>query len=91
MIKYSTLLLLISFLFLIFNGSSLGFILYQERLGDLFGIILFCSTSLLGALLSSIAFENQSTYYSSLFFNAHLAVTLLPLYYYGISNLLMKL
>ncbi|KKI93918.1 hypothetical protein WQ54_02420 [Bacillus sp. SA1-12] len=91
MIKYSTLLLFISFIFLILNGSSIGFILYQERLGDLFGITLFCCTSLLGALLSSIAFENQSTYYSNLFFYSHLAVTLLPFYYYGISAFLMKL
>jgi hypothetical protein len=91
MLKYSIFFLFISFIFLVFNGSALGFIFYQERLGDLFGIILYCGTSLLGALCASIAFEKESSYYSNLFFYGHLVVTLFPLYYLGISRLLLTI
>ncbi|MDQ0229478.1 hypothetical protein [Metabacillus malikii] len=86
MIKYQKMLLAISFVFLIFNGSSLGFIFYQERLGAIFGIILFYGTSLFAALLASIAYENTSTYYSRFFFLGNLIVLLLPLYYLSVSS-----
>ncbi|PGT87837.1 MULTISPECIES: hypothetical protein [Bacillaceae] len=88
MLKSSNFFLLISFFLLLVNGSALGFILFHARLGEGFGISLFCCTSLLGALLASIAFETKSTYYSRLFFYSHLVITILPLYYVGISKML---
>jgi hypothetical protein len=91
MLKYSIFFLFISFFFLVFNGSALGFIFYQERLGDIFGIIFYSGTSLLGALCASIAFEKKSTYYSKLFFYSHLVVTFLPFYYLGISRLFLTI
>jgi len=42
--KISTLFLFISFCFLFLNGSAIGFIFFQARLGDGFGIALFCGT-----------------------------------------------
>jgi hypothetical protein len=91
MLKYSIFFLFISFILLVFNGSAIGFIFYQERLGDLFGIILYCGTSLLGVLCASIAFEKKSTYYSKLFFYSHLVITFLPFYYLAISRLLLTI
>lgn len=88
MIKSSTIFLFISFIFLFFNGSAISFIFFQVRLGEAFGIALFCGTSLFGALLASIAYEKNSSYYSRLFFYSNLVVTFLPFYYYGVSNLL---
>lgn len=88
MIKSSTIFLFISFIFLFLNGSAISFIFFQVRLGEAFGIVLFCGTSLFGALLASIAYEKNSSYYSRLFFYSHLIITLLPFYYYGVSKLI---
>jgi hypothetical protein len=90
-INYSNLFLFISFIFLLFNGSAFGFIFYLERLGDSFGLILFCGTSLLGALCSFFASEKKATFYAKLLFYCNLVVTFLPLYYWGISRLLFSI
>ena len=88
MMKSTTLFLFISFFFLFLNGSAIGFIFFQARLGEVFGIALFCGTSLFGALLASIAYENKSSYYSRLSFYSNLVITFLPFYYYGFSLIL---
>ena len=88
MTKSSTILLFISFFFLLFNGTSIGFILFHSKLEAGFAIVLFCSTSLYGALLAAIASKKNPTYYTRLFFYSHLGIILLPFYYYGISLLL---
>ncbi|TXC91532.1 hypothetical protein FS935_07800 [Metabacillus litoralis] len=88
MIKFSNLYLVASLLLLLVNGSGLGFVLFQVRLGQVFGICLFCITSLLGALFASIASEKQSTFYSHLFFYCNLVVTFIPFYYIGIAKII---
>ncbi len=91
MMKFESIYLFISLFLLIFNGTAFGFIFYQERLGEIFGLILFVGTSLFGALLASIADEDKTTFYSRLFFYGNVTVTLLPIYYLGISALLYSL
>ncbi|PMC35249.1 hypothetical protein CJ195_19420 [Bacillus sp. UMB0899] len=85
--RSTTILLFISFFFLLFNGSAIGFILLHFKLGVGFGIALFCSTSLFGALLAMIASEKNSSFYSRLLFYCNLIITLLPFYYFGIALL----
>ncbi|MBM7606444.1 hypothetical protein JOC75_004492 [Metabacillus crassostreae] len=88
MIKFSNIYLATSLLLLFVNGSGLGFILFQIRLGQVFGIFLFCITSLLGALFASIASEEQTTFYSRLFFYCNFVVAFMPFYYIGVAKII---
>lgn len=88
LIKYSNLYLAASLLLLLVNGSGLSFILFQVQLGQVFGIFLFCMTSLLGVLFASIASEKQSTYYTRLFFYGNFIVAFIPFYYIGVANII---
>jgi hypothetical protein len=78
----SKLLLLLSFIIIFFNGTPIGYILFQERLGELFGVILFVFTSLLGVLLASVA-EDQSSegiFYVKFSMIVNLLIAFFPLY-----------
>ncbi|QGQ46388.1 hypothetical protein [Metabacillus sediminilitoris] len=86
--KFSKLLLLISFLLLIINVSSFGFIVYVEFFGAFYGDVLICGTSLLGACCAIYADDFKTNYYSKLFFFSHLTVPFLPFYYWSIAILI---
>ncbi|MBD8067423.1 hypothetical protein [Bacillus sp. PS06] len=55
----SKLLLAISFLIILFNGFPSGYIIFLERLGTLYGNLLFIFTSLMGALFAFLIETNN--------------------------------
>ncbi|MGG3802535.1 hypothetical protein [Metabacillus fastidiosus] len=90
---YSKCYLLLSLTFIVFNGSSIGFIIYCARLGELFGTVLFHFTALLGALCASIADDGtlKKSYYQSFFFYTNLIIFFLPYFYFLIGIKLLPL
>jgi hypothetical protein len=72
----------LSFLILLFNGSSLGFILFNERLGGLYGIAFFSFFSLFGASLALLAEEGDSSFYCKYCFFGNMISAFLPLFYF---------
>ncbi|MFC0270578.1 hypothetical protein ACFFIX_03800 [Metabacillus herbersteinensis] len=92
MTNYSRFFLLLSLFIILFNGSSLGYIIYQFRLGETFGIILFHITCLFGALCASIANEKNDTptFYEKFFYYTNLVVFFLPYYYLFISEVVLS-
>jgi hypothetical protein len=84
----SKVLLLLSFIILFFNGSPIGYILFLERLGELFGVVLFIFTSLVGVLLASVA-EDQSSgglFYVRFSMIVNFVIAFFPLYVYYTST-----
>ncbi|MDF0726296.1 hypothetical protein PY093_06150 [Cytobacillus sp. S13-E01] len=72
-----------SFFILLYNGSSLGFILSFERLGSLYGTALFSLTSLVGVLFASIAEDGQhiSRFYCKYCMLANAIIFFYPVYF----------
>ncbi|WP_449539585.1 hypothetical protein [Ferdinandcohnia sp. Marseille-Q9671] len=85
--------LLFSFLILFLNGSSLGFIFFNERFGTLFGFGFFMFTSLVGALFASIAEEPGTTkrFYCRYCLYGNFIVVLFPFYYQLVGDSLVPI
>ncbi|MEH7388343.1 hypothetical protein V7147_23525 [Bacillus sp. JJ1521] len=80
--------LVMSFFLLLFNGSSLGFILFNLRFDSLFGYGFFIFTSLVGAVFASIAEEPGTTkrFYCRYCLYGNLLVVLFPLYFHWVAD-----
>jgi hypothetical protein len=88
MTNISKFFIFLSFLILLFNGSSLGFILFNERLGSLYGVAFFSFFSLFGATLALLAEEGESSFYCKYCFYGNMMSAFLPLLYFFTSLIL---
>ncbi|WP_077617398.1 hypothetical protein [Bacillus sinesaloumensis] len=83
-----TFFLSMSFFLLFFNGSALGFILFNERFDSLFGYGFFIFTCLVGAVFASIAEEpgTAKKFYCRYCLYGNLLVVFFPLYFHWVSD-----
>ncbi|MFD2806582.1 hypothetical protein ACFSYB_17175 [Litchfieldia salsa] len=71
-----------SFIILFFNAIPTGFIIFYERLGLLFGSLLFTFTNLLGALIVTVIEpkDSETKFYIVLCFTSNLLIACSPLF-----------
>ncbi|WP_453990327.1 hypothetical protein [Bacillus nitroreducens] len=80
--------LFLSFFIMLFNGSALGFILYDVRFDTLFGYGFFIFTCLVGVVFASIAEEPGTTkkFYCRYCLYGNLLIAFFPLYFHWVSD-----
>jgi len=73
---------------MLFNGSALGFILYDVRFDTLFGYGFFIFTCLVGVVFASIAEEPGTTkkFYCRYCLYGNLLIAFFPLYFHWVSD-----
>lgn len=84
----SKFLLISSFLILLFNGTSISFILFDVRLGTNYGYGLYIFSSLVGVLFASLAEVDagRRIFYCKYCKYGNLLIAFFPLYFYGMGH-----
>lgn len=88
--KLDTFFMLTTLIIVCINGTPLGFIIFLESFGTLFGLMMYYFLSLFGLLCLSIIDEKHlQGYYRKLLVYENISLLFLPLYYQVVSVLIL--